>query len=136
MKEFKFSIPITVRISDINAANHVGYQNYFLFFQEARIAYLNQFGFSELNIDGFGMIISAVDCQYKQELHFRDDITVQCRVSHVNRRAFIMEYRIVRADTICATGTTTNLCFDYGAKKIVPVPQAFVRAVKEFEGID
>ncbi|MBU3948388.1 MAG: acyl-CoA thioesterase [Proteobacteria bacterium] len=136
MTEFKFSISLKVRIDDVNYGNHVGYQIYFLYFQQARIAYLAQFGYSELNINGYGMIISEANCKYKQELFFGDDIIIECRVSELKSKMFIMDYRISKANKVCASGYTTNMCFDYNKKKVVSLSQEFIDKIKEFEGVE
>lgn len=133
MTDFHFSIPVTVRIGDINYGRHVGYQNYLLYFQEARIAYLSHLGFSELDICGTGMIVSEVTCRYRRELFLGDVIDVGCRISEIRSKAFVMEYRIARSGTVCATGATINLCFDYAAKKVVALPEPFAAAVRSFE---
>ncbi|MGD9369578.1 MAG: thioesterase family protein [Desulfobacteraceae bacterium] len=134
MKNDKFSIPLTVRSSDLNYGNHVGYQNYFSYFQEARIAYLNRLGYSELDIEGYGMIVGEANCKYKQELFLNDSIQVTCRTNSIKSKRFVMEYRIFRGDSICAEGFTTNYCYDYQAKTVVRLPAAFVQAVSAFEG--
>ncbi len=136
MKDFRFAIPITVRIGDINYGNHVGHQNFLLYFQEARIAYLGQLGFSELDIGGFGMIMADVACRYRQELFLGDVIDVGCRITEIKSKAFIMEYRIEKEGRACATGATTNLCYDYKAKKVAHLPEAFVAAARAFEAWD
>ena len=133
MESFNFSIPITVRIGDINYGNHAGYHCYFLFFQEARIAYLKQFGFSEHDIAGYAMMISTADCRYKRELFLGDEVMVSCRVSRLKSKLFTMNYRIERAGQVCATGSTTSLCLDPRGKKAVKLPPVFVRVVEEFE---
>jgi len=134
MDAFKFSISITVRIGDINYGNHAGYHCYFLFFQEARIAYLQQFGFSEHDIAGCAMMISSADCRYKRELFLGDEMTVSCRVSRLKSKLFTMDYQIERAGQVCATGSTTSLCLDPHQKKVAKLPPDFVRAVEVFEG--
>lgn len=136
MKEFRLSIPITVRVGDINYGNHVGYQHYFLYFQEARILYLRRLGFSEMDIGGYGMIISAAECRYKLELRLGDEIRVQCRVDQVRSKLFTMDYRITLGEKTCALGTTTNHCFDYNKRHVVSLPETFVKAVREFEGTE
>ena len=134
MDEFKFSISLRVRVGDLNYGNHVGHQNYFLYFQEARIAYLNQFGFSELDIDGLAMMIAEANCRYKKELFLGDNLSVDCRVSRVKKKVFIMDYRISKRQTVCAEGFTAGLCLAYSTKKIVRLPQKFTDAVIDFEG--
>lgn len=133
MTDCQFSISLTVRVNDLNYANHVAHQNYFSFFQEARIAYLAQLGFSELDIDGYGMILTEATCKYKQQLWMNDTIQVGCRVSALAKKHFIMDYQILKMDSLCAEGRTVNLCYDYSSKKIVDLPQSFVRAVERFE---
>lgn len=133
MTEFKFSIPLKVRIDDLNYGNHVGYQVYFVYFQQARIAYLNQFRFSEFDINGYGMIISEANCKYKQELLFGDDIIVKCKVTELRSKMFIMDYLVTKTDKVCALGFTNNMCFDYSNKKVVSLPQEFINKIKKFE---
>ena len=133
MLNFKLAIPMTVRIADINYGNHVGHQNFFLYFQEARVAYLKQFGHSELDIHGYGIILAAAECSYKQALFMGDEIMVGCRISELKSKLFIMEYQIERADILCATGSTRILCYDYQRKKVAPWPAEFLAAIKKYE---
>ncbi len=135
MSEFKFSRPLKVRIGDINYGNHVGHETFFSYFQEARIAYLSRFGFSELDIGGCGMMMSEANCRYRKELNFGDEVIVTCRVSRLKTRSFVMDYHILRGDDLCAVGFTSALCYDYREKKIVHVPSEFVVAIQEFEGL-
>jgi len=134
MNDFKFSIPTTVRIGDINYGNHVGYHVYLPYFQEARIAYLNATGYSERDIAGLGMIVGSVECKYKKELFLGDAVKVECRVAELKSKAFIMEYRVVKGDTIHATGSTVNLCFDRQSKKVVTLPKPFIQSIRAYEG--
>ena len=129
----KFSITLTVRVNDLNYGNHVAHQNYFSYFQEARVAYLRKFGFSELNICGFGMIVSSAECKYKRELLAGDTINVSCSVTSVRSKMFSMSYQIVRNRVLCARGSTINHIYDYQKKRIVPVPVEFMKAVDTFE---
>ena len=136
MRNLRFSIPLKVHIGDVNYGGHVGYQVYLSYFHEARIAYLKEFGCSELDIHGYGMIISEVNCKYKKELFHRDEIRVKCGIGQLKSKAFIMEYQIEKSDDVCAIGSTTNLCYDYQKKKVVKLPLEFVKTIKEYEGLE
>ena len=136
MKDFKFSIPLKVHIGDVNHGGHVGYQIYLSYFQEARIAYLKEFECTELDIHGYGMIISEANCKYKQELFYRDEIRVKCGIGQLKSKAFIMEYQIEKGDDVCAIGSTTNLCYDFQNKKVVKLPLEFVKAIREYEDLE
>ena len=53
MEGFKFTIPYRVRIADVNYGNHVANSAVLNFFQDARIAYLDNLGgYSELDLGG------------------------------------------------------------------------------------
>ena len=132
----RFSIPLRVRAGDLNYGNHVAYYNYLLYFQEARIGYLAQFGCTELDIGGFGMIISEAQCRYKRELLLGDRIEVYCKVSDIQPKRFTMHYQIQRQQSLCAEGVTINLCFDYQAKRIARLPETFIEAVAAFEKLE
>ena len=54
MRDLRFSIPLMVHIGDVNYGGHVGYQVYLSYFQEARIAYLKEFGCTESEFAGTG----------------------------------------------------------------------------------
>jgi len=136
MDPIQFSISLTVRVSDLNYGNHVGHQNFFLYFQEARIAYLAQFGYSELDIEGHGMIVGEANCKYKQELFLNDRIRIACGIKEIKSKLFVMQYRITKDRATCAEGFTKNLCYDYQAKKVVRLPDAFVKKIASFEKMD
>jgi YbgC/YbaW family acyl-CoA thioester hydrolase len=133
--DYKFSIPLTVRAGDLNYGNHVAYYNYLLYFQEARVGYLAQFGCTELDIKGYGMIISEARCRYKRELFLGDAIQVYCGVTELRPKRFTMHYQIQRRRAICAEGETTNICYDYAAKRMASLPKEFIADIARFENL-
>ena len=133
MSEYPFSIDLDVRVGDLNYGNHVGHQHYFLYFQEARMGYLRQVGYSETDIEGLRMVVAEASCRYKRELLLGDKLRVHCRISEIKTKAFIFDYAITRDGTLCATGSTTNLCLDPVRKKVATLPEAFSRAVHDFQ---
>ena len=135
MNPFKFSIPLTVRVNDLNYGNHVSHQNFFSYFQESRVAYLHQFGYSELDIGGYGIIMAEAGCKYKQALFLNDAIQVACGVTELKSKRFTMAYQIERDGTVCAEGITVNICYDYQTQKVVRLPEEFIQKVKAFEGL-
>ncbi|MEJ2039613.1 MAG: thioesterase family protein [Desulfosarcinaceae bacterium] len=133
MNPLSFCIHLDVRAGDLNYGNHVSHHNYFLYFQEARIAYLGQLGYTEMDIEGLGMVIAEAGCRYKHELLLGDKLGVCCGISEIKAKAFTFEYAIVRGETLCATGSTACLCLDRTLRKVVPLPPAFTAAVQAFE---
>jgi acyl-CoA thioester hydrolase len=130
MEEFRFNIPYTVRISDINYGGHVSNAAVLSYFQDARIAYLQQLGsFSEMDIGGCGIILPEANVRYRAEMFLGDQLEIGVRIDELRR----LSYRIERNGEVTAEGTTGLVAFDYSQRKVQRLPEAFCRAVKAFE---
>jgi YbgC/YbaW family acyl-CoA thioester hydrolase len=136
MENFRFTIPYTVRVADVNYGGHVSNAAVLSFFQDARIAYLGHLGpFSELDIGGCGIILPEANVRYLAEMFHGDRLTICVRVAEVRNSAFVMVYRIERQGVATAEGTTRLAAFDYQTRKPRRLPAAFREAVTDFEGI-
>ena len=132
---YRFSIPYTVHIADINYGGHVSNAAVLNFFQDARIAYLKQFGYSELDIGGCGLILPEAHVLYLAEMFLGEELRIGVRISELRNAAFIMAYGIEREGTMTAEGTTNLVAFDYQARKPRRLPDPFREAVTRFEGL-
>jgi len=132
--EYKFTVSIEVDTGPGTPANHLAHHHYLVLFQEARKAYLDQFGYSERDIEGFMMFIVEVNCVYKKELFHQDRIEVKCRINQIKNKVFSMSYVIELAGQVCAQGLTHSVCVDKVTGKSVPLPRAFVSAISRYEG--
>ena len=119
MEGFRFTLPYQVRIADVNYGGHVANSAVLDFFQEARIAYLDNLGgFSELDIGGgCGIILPEAHVRYRAEMFHGDQLLIGVRVRDLSRSSFTMEYRIERDGEVTAEGETALVCFDYGMRK-------------------
>ena len=131
---YKFYFPWIVSVDEVNHRNHVSHQNYFVYFSQARDAYLEQFGCNERDLFGYGLIITEVYCRYKRELSQGDCLRVYCRVAKMTDKMMRMHYEIQKDDILCAEGGTTCLCYDYGQKKVAALPLRLVEQVSAYEG--
>ena len=73
---FSFSTNISVRITDLNYGGHVGNDAFLSLLHEARMQFLHQFGYSEMSVDGIGLIMSDVGIEYKKELAYGDTVKI------------------------------------------------------------
>ena len=136
MDGFRFTIPYSVRVADVNYGGHVANSAVLNFFQDARIAYLHHLGdYSEMNIGGgCGIILPEVHVRYLAEMFLGDTLTIGVRVVDLDRSSFRMAYRIERAGQATAEGETTLVCFDYAARKPRRLGEEFVKKVQVWEG--
>lgn len=133
---YRFYIPYTVRIADINYGGHVSNAAVLSFFQDARIAYLKQFGYSELDIGGCGLILPEAHVLYLAEMFLGDELRIGVRITELRNAAFVMAYGIERDGIMTSEGTTNLVAFDYQLRKPRRLPDPFREAVTRFEGLD
>ena len=125
-KFFDVPISIPVRITDINYGNHVGNDSLVSIIHEARMKLLQHFRYTELNIEGAGLIMSALVVEFKSESFYNDVIDVKIGCLDVSRVSFELFYRLSTTrnekEIIIANAQTTMVCFDYKVKKVVLIP--------------
>ena len=130
-KHFPFSTDIPVRISDINYNNHLGHDSIITLIHEARVRFLNAYGFTELDIDGFGLVMTDLVVIYKAEVFYGEVLTIEVTIQDFTKHGFDFVYRIINkaTGTEAARAKTGVLIFDYGTRKVVAVPKSFRSAM-------
>ncbi|MFH1154753.1 MAG: thioesterase family protein [Pseudomonadota bacterium] len=132
---YKFVFPIQVDTGNTDPSRHLAHHNHLVLFQKARQAYLEQFGYTERDIEGLRMFIVEANCVYKRELFHQDRVVVKCRVDEIKTKVFSMTYSIERDDEVCARGYTRSVCADPVSSKSVPLPGVFVSTISRYESL-
>lgn len=121
------SFKIPVRIADINYGNHVGNDAFVSIIHEARMLWLSQHGYTELAIEGIGLIMSDLAIEFKNESFYGDVVDVKIGVAEISRVSFELYYQLYAqrgGETIwLANAKTGMVCFDYAAKKVAAIPE-------------
>jgi acyl-CoA thioesterase FadM len=125
---FSFSTDVRVRISDINYGNHLGNDAVLSLIHEARLQFLQSRGFSELDIDGCGLILTDAVILYKSQGFHGDLLTIFAAVDDFNKYGCDFFYKVIRKNggKEVARAKTGIVFFDYNRQKMVPVPAAFL----------
>lgn len=122
---FKTNIP--VRITDLNYGGHLGNDTILTIVHEARVQYLRQWGYTELNVAGVGLIMSDAAIEFKGEAFYGDILEISIGAGELTRIGFELFYLIETEREgkrlPIAKVKTAMSCFDYQARKIVSVPQ-------------
>jgi YbgC/YbaW family acyl-CoA thioester hydrolase len=124
---FSFSTKIPLRITDLNYGGHVGNDTVLTLIHEARMQFLKNAGYSELDFAGVGMIMSDVMIEFKNELFYGDVLIASVTAGEFSKVGFDLFYKLEKAqnDTtiLVATAKTGMVCYDYQKKKVVSVPE-------------
>lgn len=127
--QYCYSTRLTVRVTDINAAGHLGNDSMISMISEARARFLYQFGIRETREDGIGIIVTDLATTYKAEAHARDQLLFEVGVMDFNRHGGDITFRISRPDdrTLVAMAKSGFVFFDYRNSRVVAMPAAFHR---------
>lgn len=128
---FIFSTEIPVMMSHINYGHHLDNGAVIDIVSEARVRFLQSLGFSEMNVDGAGMIVADAALQYKSEAFYGEILVVEYNVRDFSRVGCDLVYRISEKTSgrEVARGKTGIVFFDYAQRQTVPVPKAFAALV-------
>ncbi|UCD19159.1 MAG: thioesterase family protein [candidate division WOR-3 bacterium] len=128
-KKFDFATDIQVQIANINYGGHLGNDSLLSLIHEARIRFLEAHGFTERDIGGAGIIMVDTVVLYKSESFHGDVLTFQVAVQDVSRVGCNFVYRETNKATNkdVAHAKTGVVFFDYHERKVVNIPQSFVR---------
>jgi len=126
-KEFIFKTEIPIRINDINYGGHLGNDAVLSIAHEARLRFLKQHNFTELDVGGAGIIMVDAAIQYKAEGFYGDIITVEIAVADITGVGcdFVYRYTNKNTGTVIAIVKTGLVFYDYNKKKVVSVPEKF-----------
>lgn len=125
---FSFSTEIPVYIGHINYAHHLDNSVLLSLVSEARVRFFKSLGYSEMDVEGVGIIVADAAVQYLSEAFHGDVLSFEMGPADFNKYGCDLVYR-VREKTSgreVARGKTGILFFDYAAKKPVAVPGRFI----------
>ncbi len=127
---FSFTTSIPVRITDINYGGHVGNDAILSLVHEARMRFLKQLGYTELELGGVGLIMADAAIEFRNELFYGDTVIVSLACTEFSKVSFDIYYKLektadplqVEKRVLVAAAKTGMVCYDYANKKIAAIP--------------
>ena len=129
-QEWHFQTSITVQIGDINYGNHLSNDAYLRLAHEARLRFLKHHGYTEMNIDGAGLIMADAAIQFKNQAFHGDVLNISIAVTDIGRAGFTLIYLFERASDGQQIGRIKNgmVFYDYQQQCVANTPVAFSTA--------
>jgi len=126
-EEFKewHQTAIAIRFADIDKLGHVNNAKYLTYMESARISYFLDVMKEEVNWDENGIILANAEINFAIPVELDDvEVLVFTSCSRIGGKSFNLSYVITKSDlkTICATGSTTMVCYNYKEARTIPVP--------------
>lgn len=105
-KSFTYSVPITVRFSETDMFGHVNNVSAFIYFEEARIAFLKHKGLfhNDMQYDTVP-VVADLQCNYMAQIFFGETIHMYVKVQSVGNSSIDIHYKAVKENgDICLIG--------------------------------
>lgn len=138
MARIKIDIPekvigtfiIPIRIGDINYGNHVGNDAFVSIIHEVRVQWLKQYDYTELKVEGIGLIMSDLALEFKSESFYGDVVEVRLGAGDISRVGFDLYYQLFAKRNneyvLLGHAKTGMVCYNYDAKKVTAIPEKLV----------
>ena len=119
-------VTVPVRITDINYGNHLGNDSLVSIIHEARALWLKSFGYTEVSVEGVGMIMADLSVEFKNESFYGDELIITIYIGEISSVSFDLYYSISNQENkLIAKAKTGMVCYNYDQKKVVAIPDKF-----------
>ncbi|MBN6206400.1 acyl-CoA thioesterase [Ralstonia pickettii] len=131
---FTFAIPIKVRFSETDLYGHVNNTSVFVYFEEARIEYLQSLGlFTDIGQEKDGIVVADLQCNYLEQMYFNETINFYVKTNEVGNASFDIHYMAVNEkNKVTLTGRGRIVYIDLIKKRAKAIPKN-VREILEHE---
>lgn len=127
-ESFTFSTEIPIYIGHINYGHHLDNAQLISLISEARVRYFRSLGYSELDVEGVGIVVADVAAQYRSEAFHGETLVAEMTANDFNKYGCDLVWRLSdkASGREVARGKHGIIFFDYTARKATAVPPAFV----------
>jgi acyl-CoA thioesterase FadM len=136
--QYYYTTLLTVRVTDINAANHLGNDSMISMISEARARFLFEFGVPETERDGTGIIVTDLATTYRAEAHARDQLLFEVGVMDFNKYGGDITFRITcpKDKKLVAMAKQGFVFFNYKTSQVVAMSEDFRNKFERVNWID
>jgi len=136
--QYCYTTLLTVRVTDINAGNHLGNDSMISMISEARARFLFEFGVQEAERDGTGIIVTDLATTYRAEAHARDQLLFEVGVMDFNKYGGDIIFRITRPKdkTAVAMAKQGFVFYNYKTSQVVAMPDEFRAKFERVNWVD
>ena len=132
MLKTNFFCQLTTRYSETDQMGVIHHGNYATYFELARIEWLRSLGLSygKLEIQGILLPVLSLSIEFKQPLHFEDQIQIEIFLENDPTSMIHFSYQIFNQNKVLCTTAKTRLAFvNADTRKIMRCPEVFLNAL-------
>jgi acyl-CoA thioester hydrolase len=131
MEGFDFAARIRVRFADTDAQGVVHNSNYFVWFEVARVEFLERYagGYQRLRDEGIESVVLESHARFRQPAFFDDRLLVHARCHTAGGARFRFDYAVERDGATIADGWTTHAAVEAATLRPTRLPAWLADAI-------
>jgi len=132
---FTLSLDLAPRFRDTDAMGHINNAVYVTYLEVARQEYWRAFSGDE-DYRRVPFILAGVQIDFRSEALVSETLEIGIRCDWIGTKSFAFGYEIreKRSGRLVAEATSVQVCYDYAAKRSIPVPDDLRRTFEKYEG--
>nr|MBL8410118.1 thioesterase family protein [Dechloromonas sp.] len=130
-ENFLFATELPIYINHINYGNHLDNSALISLVSEARVRFFKSLGYTEMDVEGRGIIVADVAAQYRSEAFHGETMLIEMAANDFNKYGCDLVWRLSdkASGREVARGKHGIMFFDYAERKPVSAPPEFVAKV-------
>ncbi|UCE13749.1 MAG: acyl-CoA thioesterase [Candidatus Heimdallarchaeota archaeon] len=136
LTEFPVVIDLSVSWGDMDALQHVNHVEYFRYFLNGRVSYLERLDALNLMEDtGVGLILASIQCRFKRPLTYPDQLLVGTKVEKMENDRLLVRQALVsmKLRMIVAEAEALLVAFDYNTNSKAALPDELKQKIQALE---
>lgn len=128
-EQLPFSTEVTLYLSHLNYTGHLDNALLLTVVSEARARYFASLGYGEMDVEQVGIVVADAAVQYRSEAFHGEVMIVHMAAADFSKHGCDLLWRMddKASNREVARGKTGIVFFDYGVRKVAPVPENFRR---------
>jgi acyl-CoA thioester hydrolase len=134
LADFRCVERFRVPYHDVDMLQHVNHAAYLVWVETVRCNYFVEVLKEPLNGVN-GMILARLQFDYEQQLDYREEVAVGCRIARLGRKSFDFAYEIwsENRQLRAAHGISSMVAYDYQAQNSIVVPERWRELIAAYE---
>ncbi|QID19269.1 thioesterase [Nitrogeniibacter mangrovi] len=130
-EHFAFTTELPLYLLHINYGQHLDNALLLTLVSEARARFFQALGYTELDVEGVGIVVADAAVQYRSEAHHGETMRVSMMATDFNKFGFDLVWRMdaLASGREVARGKTGIVFYDYDARQLASAPMAFASRV-------
>ena len=135
--KFRVSVPIQVRMSDLDPFVHVNNGTQCHYFDIGRSFYLEKVLQNQVDWTTIDLVLVHIELDFAAPVEFHDQLVCESKIVEIGHKSLkmVQQLRDTKTDTVKTTCLSVLSGFDRQTHQSIPIQETYKRLIQEFEGI-